>query len=145
MNYPYIVIGGIIVAVLALVLFLAFGKKIRRRYQLYRLKKKHQNFIKRFDQLISELRIQTDHLKAEEAILVWKQYMEKLEKIPYTKLTTKEIVLTSQNEHLKKPLREVDEGIYGDLDLNNIYESFENLEYISVERFQDRVHKVKNG
>ncbi len=145
LNYPYLLIGATTFVVLLLLLVLIFGKKVRRRYRLYRLKKKHQKFISRFDRLISQLKITGNHMKAEEALVVWKQYMEKLENIPYTKLTTKEIVLTSQNEHLKKPLKEVDEGIYGDLKLKNIYESFENLEYISVERFQDQVEKAKNG
>jgi len=145
LNYPYILIGAVSFALLALIAFLVFGKSIKRRYRLYRLRKKHQKFILRFDRLISELKISGNHFQVEEALVIWKQYMEKLESIPYTKLTTKEIVMTSQNEHLKKPLKEVDEGIYGHMDLDNIYESFENLEYISVERFQDQVDKVNNG
>jgi len=144
-NYPYLITGLAIFVILALGVFLIFGKKIRKGYLLYRLNKSHQKFIAKFRQLVGELEPDMPSSGSEKILVLWKKYMERLEKKPFTKLTTKEILASQENKPLSKPLKMVDENIYGNISRGNIKDCFEDLEYFSGERYNFKIEKVKNG
>jgi len=144
-NYPYLLTGIVAVLILGLVIFLAFGKKIRKRYLLYRLGKNHQKFFTKFRQLVGKLEPNSPPSGSEEILVLWKKYMEGLEKKPFTKLTTKEILDNPENTPLRKPLKMVDENIYGNIRRGNLKDCFEDLEFFSGERYNFKIEKLKNG
>ena len=144
-NYPYVIAGLAIFLVLATVIILVFGKGIKRQYLLYRLKKNHEKFVVKFRELVAHLDPSSSSERSEEILVLWKRYMEKLERKPFTKLTTKEILASPENSPLKKPLRAVDENIYGNISHSDLRDCFEDLEYFSSERYNFKIERVKNG
>ncbi|MCZ6899577.1 MAG: hypothetical protein O7F74_05015 [Bacteroidetes bacterium] len=144
-NYPYLLIGVGGFMLLVVVGFLIFGKSIKRQYLLFRLKRNHRRFTQKFYLLIADLKSREGSLNAEKMLVTWKKYMEKLENIPYTKLTTKEIVSYPDNNSINDPLKDVDKSIYGSIKIEKLYESFENLEYFTEERYNTRLNQLKYG
>lgn len=142
-NYPYILIGFSILVAIFVIVYLIFGKKIEEKIRLYRLKKSHNRFKEKYYRLLNDLK--ENKLKyPEEILIVWKEYMEDLEKQPYTKQTSKEIVLNSENEALKNSLRSIDRSIYGNISDQHLIQSFENLSEYSEIRYNNKVQEVNN-
>jgi hypothetical protein len=142
-NYPYILIGLAIAVAIFVSIYLIFGKKIEEKIRLYKLRKSHKRFKEKYARLLEELK--RDNLSYPEEILItWKEYMEELEKQPYTKQTSKEIVLNSDNEVLKNSLKSIDRSIYGNIRDQHLIQSFENLSEYSEARFINKVQEVNN-
>ena len=75
----------------------------------------------------------------------WKSYMEKLNKKPYTKLTTKEIKLIYKDNHLNNALVCIDKAIYGGLTDKKLVDSFYYLRSASENSFNSKMMEVRNG
>jgi hypothetical protein len=143
LNYPlYAIIGGVLVLALIIV-WIVFGKRIRKYFVLRRLQKEYTAFLVRFNGAIDKLSVGFSSRSAEEALLVWKLYMEDLEKNPYTKYTSREIVHLIHDPHLDSALRSIDRGIYGGQ--VSPVDSFRFLQSFSGQRFQQKEAEVKNG
>ncbi|MFT7162550.1 MAG: hypothetical protein ACI9GZ_003742, partial [Bacteroidia bacterium] len=127
-NYPYLMIGLGILAGLLIVAFFVFGKTIRKKIRLYRLRKEYEKFSASFEKGISNVRKNNDVTLIEEVLLIWKRYMEKLEDKPFTKYTTREILNSGYDQLLKDVLRSIDRSIYGRIDDEEMHKNFESLE-----------------
>lgn len=144
-NYPYITIGGVALLILAILVYLIFGKTIRKKLLIRRLRKDFEKFTSSFDQGINDIKKQTGPQVTEQTVAVWKRYMERLEDRPYTKLTTKEILASGLDDKLKDSLKGIDRNIYGHQDIQDLHRNFEVLEDFTQERYQKRINEVKNG
>jgi hypothetical protein len=80
----------------------------------------------------------------EEILIVWKKYMEGLEKTPYTKQTSKEIVKNTENRNLKHSLNSIDRSIYGNRSDQDLIQSFNLLSEYSEERFNKKIQEALN-
>ncbi len=143
-NYP---VFSIIVAALLLVsalVWLMFGKKIKRHFTLKRLTKNHHDFIIRFDSAIEKLKDGFTPESAERSVLIWKQYMEDLITRPYTKSTTRELKAIEKNEDLISALQVIDRSIYGRIPPDTL-DSFLNLKEFSQEQFNKKLEELKHG
>jgi hypothetical protein len=144
LNYPlYSIIGGGLI-VLAILVWLIFGKSIRIYFILKQLNKKHEEFIQSFDEGMSKLKSELSPVSAERIIVIWKQYMEDLVSKPYTKYTSKELVELEKNELLLKSLHKIDQSIYGYLPPNS-FESFDNLKEYSKNQFNKKIEIIRHG
>lgn len=141
-NYPYLLIALGIVVVLVILIAVIFGKEIRRRYSLYRLRKAHVKFLEQFRKLQDEGL--DSSLQAERLLGFWKTYLERLEGLPYTKLTTKEIVTLEQNQELSATLRGMDSNIYGNYQNSEISNLVKRLKEIGIDRFSKKVEELKH-
>lgn len=144
-NYPYWVIGLIILAVLALIVMLVWGNQIQKRIKLYRLNKQLLKFKEQFDIEIERLNADTNKHKIESVLKFWKGYMEKLEKVPYTKLTTKEIVLVQNSSSLEETLKSIDKNIYSPIEVSALQNDFEFLKDYSEDRYNHVTELIKNA
>ena len=144
-NYPYWIIGLIVLGVIALLVLIIYGKKIRKRIQLYRLKKKLEKFNEAFDDQIHSLEDNLSKEKVESVLKYWKSYMEGLEKIPFTKLTTKEIVQLQQNSSLEETLKSIDRNIYSTVIANALQNDFEFLKDYSLDRYNHVTEVIRNA
>ena len=148
-NVPYAfnyLVAGIIVGVLLVVggvVWIVFGKKIRRHYRLKKMQKAHQRFLEVFNQQVESIRTAFSSVTTESALSQWKKYMEQLEARPYTKLTTKETLQLENNELLGRNLHTVDAAIYGHD--TSVIESLESLRHFADRRFVQKLEEVKNG
>ena len=96
-NYPYFLIGLGVLAFIAIIISLFFGKQLLKAWKIYRMKRKHKKFIERFFNLMRDVSSNNPGKTPEHVLAVWKTYMERLEKRPISKLTTKEILVLHNN------------------------------------------------
>ncbi len=144
-NSPLLMIIGGTLIVIALIILIVFGKKIRRYFILKRMAKAHEQFVNQLATHISALKQEGAPEEVESAIGLWKKYLEKVEKIPFTKLTSKEIVSYDFAAELSNPLRAVDRCIYARIPSQNIYQDFQHLEGFAQNRYERKVEKIKHG
>jgi len=144
-NYPYWVVALIAVGLLVIIVLGVYGKQIRKKIQLYRLKKKLEKFNLSFDEEINSLNTDPTKEKIEQVLIFWKAYMERLEKIPYRKLTTKEIVALQQNSSLEETLKSIDRNIYSPIKVNALQNDFEFLKDYSLDRYNHVTQLIRNA
>ncbi|WP_109829810.1 hypothetical protein [Reichenbachiella versicolor] len=144
-NYPYLMIGLGIFAVLIIGAAILFGKKIKMRIKLYRMKKDFERFSINLEIGISNIRKnQSDKTLIEEVLIVWKTYMEKLEDKPFTKYTSKEIERVGYESLLIDTLKNIDRAIYSNVTLEEIHKNFESLEDFTANKYQEKVNELKS-
>jgi hypothetical protein len=144
LNYPLVLLVVGILFILAIVVWIVFGKRIRKYFAIRRLTRNHFAFLDRFNQHIEKLRKESTSSVAESILVIWKKYMESLEARPYTKLTTKEILKLASDERLRLALQRVDRLVYaGDQTFSE--EAFDELRLYSQEQFSKKTEEVKHG
>lgn len=143
-NYAYLLVAILLVLVILITIYLIFGKQIRKKIKLYRLKKAHNRFLDNYISLINDLKQQPTSLQTEKTLFFWKKYMEKLDNQPYTKLTTKEIAAQWQDQQLSETLRSIDRIIYGNY-REGAENNFYNLKGVADERYNKRIEEVQNA
>lgn len=142
-NYPYFLIALAILFIVSLTIALFFGKRLVKAWKIYRLNKMHKKFIQRFFNLIRDVSSNNPSKTPEHVLAVWKRYLERLEKKPISKLTTKEILVLHNNGQLKDNLRKIDRSIYGGEKGNDLFASFDYLMKFSIEIFDQRITAIK--
>ena len=142
-NYPVLVIVTAILLTLTSVIWFVFGKKIRKHFRIKRMLKAHQEFMTSFTRELEDLRKTSTPVVIESALAHWKKYVEKLERKPYTKLTTREIQRMEKDELLGKTLHAIDGAIYGHA--ASAAEPMEQLRTFADQRFHKRLGEVKHG
>lgn len=142
-NYPIllIVIGTLLVVVV--VVWIIYGKRIRKHFRLKKMKKAHQAFLESYSSQVEIIKGAFSTITTESALSLWKKYMEQLEARPYTKLTTKETTKMENNESLGKYLHMIDRAIYGH-DIQ-VLEPLEVLKRFADQRFVQKLEEVKHG
>jgi hypothetical protein len=144
-NYPYLLVGIGAFLLLAVLVYVLFGKKIRKQWQLYQLKKGQKAFQEQYSKALDALRKSPNKRRSEATLIVWKQYMELLDRLPYTKLTTKEIVSLQGGEAVQNDLRAIDRSIYGKSSNGELIRHFEHLEKHTNKRFTQKIEEIKNA
>ncbi|QSE99090.1 hypothetical protein [Fulvivirga lutea] len=141
LNYPYLITGIVLFIILVVIGYIVFGKSIKRWFKLRRLEKKHLKFMEEYNvQLQSKESIK----QTEKILLVWKKYLEKLEKTPYTKMTTKELLSHEHIVRIGDELKSIDKAIYGGKQ-ESMQETFKKLLTFAENRYLDKVNEVKHG
>ena len=112
-NYAYLAVVVGIIGVLAAAVYILFGSLLRQRWQRYLLGRYHTRFLTEYNQLTRNLGPESTGDTTNQAIVNWKKYLERLEKKPYTSLTSREIAERIGDDRLADALRETDRMIYG--------------------------------
>ncbi|MDJ1471449.1 hypothetical protein QNI19_28545 [Cytophagaceae bacterium DM2B3-1] len=138
-TLDYRLILAIILAsgLLILLLYLLFGRQIKRQYRLYRLWREHRSFVSHYEKLRRKVRQQKETSAVEMTVVLWKQYMELLHNKPYSSYTTKEITEIISNSKLSDSLQIADRAIYGNSMPEEIYGALRNLQ-MTAESFYKR-------
>jgi hypothetical protein len=137
-NYP--LFAGIVAGILLLagVVYLSFGKRIMKRYKLFRMGRHHRGFVNDYEKLVRRIRQQVDVATVANAVVIWKEYMEWLEERPFSTYTTKEIVEILPDQGLAEALQETDRVIYAQMPSENSFRSVRTLEYIALRRYREK-------
>lgn len=144
-NYPlwsFIALGIFILMILTL---LIFGRKIARSFKLQKLRREYEQFSYRIGLHINKLKEEPAPQIAEDALSDWKKYLERLEKVPYSKYTTKEILAFDNNQELKDTLKIIDRTVYGKMEQKEIFKSFQDIEDFTQHRYTMALDRIKNG
>lgn len=142
-NYWIAIIAVAALIIVAILVWIFFGKKIRAWMTTRKLKRKHYQFLQNYNTNVITLKSGFSSLTTEAALSTWKKYMEQLEARPYTKLTTKETLSATKDEQLAKTLHTVDAAIYGHN--TAVVESLEALRGYADQRFSKKLEEVKHG
>jgi hypothetical protein len=142
-NYPILLIATGVLIVAALVSWLVFGKRIRKYFALRRLNRNYALFVNQFGRALDKVSANGSPGNAEEALVLWKAYMEGLVEFPFTKSTSREILRKFANNGLGSALRTIDRGIYGSYGATP--EPFQFLRSYSQEQYHKREAEVRNG
>jgi len=131
--------------VIALVILFVFGKKIRRYFVLKRMALVHEKFLLNLSTQLALLKEDGVPDVAESAMNIWRKYLEKIEKQPFTKLTSKEMVQYDFAKELKDPLKAIDRVVYGKIPSATVYQDFQHLEGFTQNRYDHHIDKIKYG
>lgn len=145
-NLNYI-LGGIAIGILfiaAILVWIFFGKQIRRYFKLKRMTKGYEAFVEKFDNSLHRLESGFSPQHAEATLIVWKNYLETLLMKPYTKSTSKEIRQMEQSEKLGQALSTIDRMIYGHMH-DNIGLPFADLKEHVRQQFEKKKAEVNHG
>jgi hypothetical protein len=143
LNYPFLLLIGGVLLVIAILLWIIFGKRIRAFFRRRKLEKNHEAFLDKFTSTVTKLSSEFSSKQAEKTTLLWKNYMEKLSDTPYTKFTSKEIILKEKDDQLGNALQLIDRMIYG----GNSYssESFDTLRSFANNQFNQKLKEINRG
>ena len=144
-NYPlmYYILGGLLL--LAVVLLLIFGKRIIKWIKLRRLRKQYEKFSETFSAYIKQLKVDPEPNLAEQALSSWKQYQQRLEKVPFSVMTTKEILAEDFTKELNDPLKSIDRVVYGRRIQENVFQDFQQIEDFTQDRYSKKVMEIRHG
>lgn len=142
-NYPVILIGFALTMVLAAVIWFTFGDHIRRYYRVKRIRRAHQQFTTAYNEKVNQLATRFSRAEAEAALALWKKYMEDVNYVPYTRLTTSEIRRTGIDAKVVSSLRRLDTAIYGYDE--NAGDSFTELKKYTDDRIERLINEQNNG
>lgn len=143
-NYPYFIIGTVIVLLIAGLFIFFFGKSIRRYFYLRRLEKSHRKFIEDYD-AVALAKDQPAKAQTEKLLVIWKKYLEKLEGKPYTKLTTKEIIRDYHHQSIEASLKAMDRTIYSPKGNGELIRDYSAIKKYSQKIYEEKVQEVKHG
>lgn len=143
LDYPLLLaIGGVLLMGVILV-WIVFGKRIKAFFRKRRLSKNHEAFLTKFTSTVSQLSSDFSSKKAETTALLWKNYMEKLNEVPYTKFTSREIINKEKDEPLGNALHLIDRMIYGGSSYSA--ESFDTLRSFANNQFNQKLKEINRG
>lgn len=145
-NYLYAIVGGLLAIGLCTALVIAFSAPIKRQYKIYKLKRSFHKYEKEYKEALASYEAREGTVRPENLLGIWKSYMEQLEKVPYTKLTTKEISSLRRNgTDLNRILRPIDRGIYGTMSDNRMTQSFQELYQVANHSYHNKVKEVRHA
>ncbi|GAB2519779.1 hypothetical protein [Spirosoma aerophilum] len=112
-NYVALAIGVVSVSLCLGVLYMLFGRLTRRQWRLYLLNRRHVRFLREYARLNDRLNSFTAAEVTNQAVVMWKAYLEQLDPQPYMSLTTPELAERLRDDRVTTALREADQMIYG--------------------------------
>lgn len=135
-----IVLGVLLVA--AVVGWIFYGKKIIRYFKIKKLEKKYQQFSQAFESEVTHINQGFTREKTERALSTWKKYLEQLERKPYTKLTTREVIKMDGDSSLGNSLSAIDKAIYGSQ--TQVTEPLQTLKSVAEQRFTKKLEQIRH-
>ena len=142
-SRKFLLVSGIIFSLLTF-LYLIFRKRINKYFKIKRINSETDIFNREFDQILSNYQKTNESKFLENLLLLWKRFMEKLSKKPYSSSTTNEISIFNKNDNIISVLKELDKCIYSNtentLDINKI----NILREESIKLSTEYINQLKN-
>jgi len=128
-QFNFSILLGSVALIIGVVgsIYWVFGQDIYKQWQLIKLQRRHLEYVRSFNRLMRNAREKNNIKDAEKAIIVWKNYLERLENKPFATYTTREIVDNMPDDALAEALKNMDSIIYGQVISKNMAESLEVL------------------
>lgn len=114
-EFNFSVLIGSIALIIGIVgsIYWVFGQDIYKQWQLLKLQRRHLEYVRSFNRLMRSAREKNNIKDAEKAIIIWKNYLERLEKKPFATYTTREIMDNMPDDELAEALKNMDSIVYG--------------------------------
>ncbi len=139
---------SVLLAILAMLISLStaiywiFGEDIYKQWQLLKLQRRHIEYLRSFNRLLRNSREKGSIKDAEKAIIIWKNYLEKLEKRPFATFTTREIIDSMPDPELAEALKNLDGMIYGQVKSNKMHGFLEVLKQGGTRMYKNRRKQI---
>lgn len=143
-NYPALMLASGILILTGIVIWILFGKRIRRYFRRRKILKRMKAFQQEFGKHLQELQTEFRPHVADEAIRCWKSYLEELEGRPYRSLTSREIGQLSEHRELSSVLSSIDRMIYGRVRPDSM-DGFRRLQAFGEDRSHLMLDKIERG
>jgi hypothetical protein len=127
---------------LAGAIYWIFGKDIYKQWRLIKLQRRHLEYLRSFNRLLRNAREKNNIKDAENAIIVWKNYLERLEKKPFATYTTREIMDNMPDDSLAEALKNMDGIIYGQVKSNNMHVFLEVLKTGATKLYRSKRREI---
>ncbi|CAG5010576.1 hypothetical protein DYBT9275_04762 [Dyadobacter sp. CECT 9275] len=123
-------------------IYWVFGNDISKQWRLIKLQRRHLEYLRSFNRLLRNARDKGSIKDAEKAIIVWKNYLERLEKKPFATYTTREIMDNMPDENLAEALKNMDGMIYGQARSKKMDASLEVLKAGATKIYRNRRRQI---
>jgi hypothetical protein len=133
-NYLITLIFFGVLMVMAVFIYILFGKRLWRQVKRYRMKRAHTRFLTAFDAYFNSNELSVKQM--EDALSLWKKYIQSLMDKPFTTYTSAEISKNLNKEYLKRNLQHIDAAIYGGRTLFMAAHEFTELRKAAIEVYQ---------
>lgn len=143
-NTPLVIISSIVLIGSIVLVWVLFGKRIRTYFKIRKLKKQYNLFLQKFDAGVYKLEQQKNLIFIEEVVSTWKKYLEQISNIPFTKLTSKEILHNNEFKELQQPLRYLDFVLYAGQNFEDMG-AFMKLKNFAGQLFEKRLQEIEGG
>lgn len=140
-NYPALFRGLAMLILMLLVVFGIFGHQIRSYYHLFLFSRRHKEFVTQFRKLAKN---HEDNQQVSKVLIIWKNHLEWLMKIPVSTFTTREIYQVIPNDRLLDALSELDSTIYGGNKSNQLPFALTILLTVAQEIYQEKYITYQN-
>jgi hypothetical protein len=143
-NYPYLLAFLVALGIIVVLVIIFFGKKLRKKWMIWRLNKRHEKFKTNFEtdtEKVSDFSVE----KIEKLLFRWKKHAEFISKEPFAKLTSKEINQLQQNADLYENLKSVDRTIYSSKGREDATEAFHFLLNYADIILEERIKAITDG
>lgn len=145
-NYPYLVLIGLLISLIGTGVYLLFGEALTRQWELYQMFLRNREFKRSFTRLTRDINGPKGIENAEKVVVLWKIYLQRLERKPYVTYTTKEIMDNLPDEQLAEALRSIDGVIYGGVSSRNTADSLNILRDIADQTYRNkRIELLQKG
>ncbi|WP_206170547.1 hypothetical protein [Spirosoma pollinicola] len=141
-NYVALAVGFVCVSVALGALYLLFGRLTRRQWRLFLLNRRHIRFLREYTRLSERISPFTAAETANQAVVMWKTYLEQLDPQPYMSLTTPELAERLQDERVETALREADQMIYGGTFTAQSQSALQVLSNVATQIYRQRQAKL---
>lgn len=142
-NFSFLIsILGAAILVIASINWV-FGFEIQKQWKLLKLQRRYLEYIQSFNKLMRNARDKNNIKDAEKALIVWKNYLERLEKKPFATYTTREIMDNMTDDLLADALKDMDGIVYGQAKSNNMYASLEVLKEGAKRMYKQKRQKIR--
>lgn len=138
-NYPYLIIGFSLTFISALLLFLIFGKQVKRSWQVYQEKKRQKKFLARWNEVKTGFVSHPSLDAADELLGLWKDRMEALTGKPFKEWTATETAAYLEMPEILQDFRKIELIIYADRPAEDVHQACDNLEKINTATFHQKI------
>jgi hypothetical protein len=108
-----------------------------------RLTRQFKDFQSSFHGKLEIVRTEFTPEMTEQILSIWKKYLERLERKPFTKLTTRETIQMEKDPALGESLKKLDMAIYGHN--QSVVDPLLAREQVAEKRFELKLEEVMNG
>jgi hypothetical protein len=141
-NFSKVIGTFAIIMGIAIIIYWVFGKDIYKQWKLIKLQRRHLEYLRSFNRLLRNAREKNNIKDAENAIIVWKNYLERLEKKPFATYTTREIIDNMPDDALAQALKKMDGIIYGQVKSNNMDTFLEVLKTGATKLYRNKRRQI---
>ncbi len=142
-NYPYFVAGTLAFLLFLWVVWRFSGKWFKMQFYLFQQKRRYENFKDGFNKDMARIRVNKRVKDIENALSIWKKYLENMEEKPFTSYTSKEITQIINEPNLLESLSSIDKAIYGQIIDENLDKNLVYLKNLAKVRYIIKQNEIR--